>query len=60
MINSLGNLGGYYGPVIVGNISTKFHSTGMAMVVLAGLLSGYPHIINIAFFRNHPRKSDPA
>ena len=59
MINSLGNLGGYYGPVIVGNISTKFHSTGIAMVVLAGLclLSA---IINIAFFRNHPRKSDPA
>jgi MFS family permease len=55
MVNSIGNLGGYFGPSIIGIISTKFHSTAMAMVVLCGFcfLSA---AINIAFFRNHPRK----
>ncbi len=55
LINSIGNLGGYFGPSIIGNISTRFHSTGMAMVALA-ILCWIAAIANIAFFRNHPRK----
>ena len=54
-VNSIGNLGGQFGPSIIGFISTKFHSTAIAMVTLAGFcwLSA---LINIAFFRHHPVK----
>jgi MFS family permease len=55
MINSIGNLGGQFGPLVIGFMSTKFHSTALAMVTLAGFcwLSA---IVNIAFFRHHPVK----
>jgi MFS family permease len=55
LINSIGNLGGYFGPSIIGVVSTNFHSTALAMVTLAGFcwLSA---IVNIAFFRHHPVK----
>ena len=55
LINSIGNLGGYFGPSIIGNISTRFHSTALAMVALA-ILCWLAAAVNIAFFRNHPRK----
>ena len=55
LINSVGNLGGWVGPSIIGNISTRFHSTGMAMVALA-ILCWIAAIANIAFFRKHPRQ----
>jgi MFS family permease len=54
-INAIGNLGGQFGPLIIGFISTRFHSTAIAMVTLA-CLCWASAIINIAFFRNHPVK----
>ncbi len=38
LINSLGNLGGYAGPYLVGTINTHTHSFGLGMGVLAGCL----------------------
>jgi MFS family permease len=54
-INSIGNLGGQFGPVVIGYMSTHYHSTALAMDTLAALCL-ISAIINIAFFRNHPRK----
>ncbi len=56
LINSVGNLGGWAGPYIIGFLNDKFHNMSAAMITLAGLcwLSA---IVNIAFFRHHPRKA---
>jgi sugar phosphate permease len=53
MINSIGNLGGQFGPLVIGFFSTRFHSTALAMVTLAGLC-WLSSLINIAFFRHRP------
>lgn len=37
-INSLGNLGGFFGPELIGRIRTATDSTGMAFFVLAGIV----------------------
>jgi MFS family permease len=55
IINSIGNLGGQFGPAIIGFISTRFHSTAIAMVTLA-VFCWLSALINVAFFRNHPVK----
>ncbi len=55
IINSIGNLGGQFGPLVIGFMSTKYHSTALAMDTLAGLCL-VSAAINIAFFRKHPRK----
>lgn len=57
MINSIGNLGGQFGPLVIGFMSTRFHSTALAMVTLA-CFSWVSAAVNIAFFRNHPRKQE--
>jgi nitrate/nitrite transporter NarK len=55
LINSIGNLGGWVGPYIVGFISNKFHSMTIALFALASLcwLSAF---ITIKFFRHSPVK----
>jgi MFS family permease len=55
LINSIGNLGGWVGPYIIGFISNKFHSMTIALVVLASFcwLSAF---ITIKFFRGRPVK----
>jgi MFS family permease len=55
LINSIGNLGGYFGPSIIGVVSTHTHSTALAMVALASLCL-VSAVVNIVFFRNHPVK----
>jgi sugar phosphate permease len=53
LINSIGNLGGQVGPLVIGLVSSKFHSTALAMVVLAGF-SWLSSAINIIYFRHRP------
>jgi len=55
IVNSIGNLGGQFGPLVIGFVSTKYHSTALAMDILAGLCL-VSAAINIAFFRKHPRR----
>jgi hypothetical protein len=50
-------LGGQFGPLVIGFMSTRFHSTALAMVTLA-CFSWVSAAVNIAFFRNHPRKQE--
>jgi len=50
LINSIGNLGGFAGPSIIGSIRDATHSTTPALLVLAGCVLG-SGVITAAFFR---------
>ena len=38
-INSVGNLGGYFGPLLMGKIKDRTHSYEIALLILAGILA---------------------
>jgi sugar phosphate permease len=56
LINSIGNLGGWVGPYIIGFISNRFHSMTIAMLTLASFC-WLSCLITIVFFRQRPVKS---